>query len=50
MAVEYYLKAALDWCSKVPESQFYVEAGAKALLAKQGDLATVRSQIRELRE
>lgn len=44
-------KAAIDWYSQVPESQFYVDAGKKraALLAKRGDLAAARILIAELR-
>ena len=45
------IDSALEWYSKVPESQFYVEARKKRaiLLAKQGDLKAARRQISDLR-
>ena len=45
-------KAAIDWYAKVPESQFYIEAGKKraALLAQDGDTDAAREQIQVLRE
>lgn len=44
--------AAIDWYRKVPESQFYVEAGKRRalLLARRGDIAAARAQIADLRE